>query len=438
MKRDDSRSSGDDSTSTPVESNRKKPLSLPRLQTLDSLGSYPDYRRLWLSNIFSNNAQWLQLLTVGWLVRSLTSGLASSAMLVGAIGGLNTLPGIFVGPIAGALGDRIDRKKMVIRMQIVMAILSMSFALLVRTEFVTVWHAYFYVILTGIGWTSTMPIRTALIANTVPKDSLSNAYATHVLTIPGTRMIGPFIGGILIMQLGFFWIFTLEAFLYIGSIIILSGMNTPYYEPRSESSKESLITDLLYGFRYAIKENKVLLYLIMLAIIPNTLLQPFMFLLPVFTEEVLKRGSDIGGFLMSVNGLGGLIMALFLASFGFIFRKGNIVLVTAIAGSAFILILSHASNLYLGFALILLIGTTLTAFRATSGTLIQLIVPDNVRGRISGIQRLSSALVLLSSVLIGWFADTTSVSIALATIGGAGLFLGVGFYIMSRRIRALE
>ena len=178
---------------------------LAHLHTLDSWIAYPSYRLLWLGNFCSNSAQWMQLLTVGWLVRELTDGLSASAFLVVTIGGLNTLPGLIFTPFAGVLGDKLDRRKLVMFLQAFMAILAFGFALLVLSGYVRVWHTFAYVLISGITFTVTKPLRHVLIANTVAHKDIGNAFAFNVLTITGTRAIGPFIGGILIASLGFFW-----------------------------------------------------------------------------------------------------------------------------------------------------------------------------------------------------------------------------------------
>lgn len=423
----------DESRSAPRRKRR-----LPRLQTFDSLSAYPDFRLLFIGNFCANSAQWLQLLSIGWLVRSLTVGSSTSALLVVTVGGLNTLPGLFVGPIAGVIGDRVDRRKLVIRLQIFMAVFAMFFAFMVGMRMVTVWHAYAYVLVSGLCLTVTQPMRQAMIANVVSRESLGNAYATNVITIPGTRMIGPFIGGILIATLGFFWNFTMESLLYAANVLLLLRMKMPYYRPRKIPKGQSIIVDLVEGFTYIWRDNRVIVYLTALSILPNTLLQPLMFLLPVFTEEVLRRGPEIGGLFLAINGFGGVVAAVLIASFGFVYRKGQIVLVTAIISSGLVLLFSHAVILPLAFFLIMLYAASQTIFRTTNGTLIQLLVPDEMRGRVTTLQRYSMGFVVLSSMLIGWFAGVFSVSIALAVMGVIGLFGGAAAYMVSHRIRELD
>ncbi len=278
----------------------------------------------------------------------------------------------------------------------------------------------------------------ALIANTVPREAMSNAFATNVLTIPGTRMIGPFIGGILITTLGFFWNFSFEALLYLGTVAAYLPMKTPYTQQRRASADSSFMADLIAGFTYVWRDKRVLLYITLLGFIPNTILEPAMFLLPVFTSEVLKQGADVGGYLVAINGFGGLMMALFIASFGFIFRKGMIVLVCAIVSSAVILMFSHAFILPLAFVLIMMFAPSQTAFRTATVTLLTLIAPDEMRSRVMSLQRYSMGGVVIFSLVVGWFAGVTSVSIALAAIGILGGTLGVAFYAFGRQIRELD
>ena len=136
-----------------------------------------------------------------------------------------------VGPWGGVLSDRFDRRKLVMALQTAMAVLAFSFALLILTGRVQVWHAYAYVILAGCCHSAVQPMRQALIAGTVPRDLLGNALATNVLTITGTRIFGPFVGGILIFTLGFFWNFTIEAVLYLANVTMILRVRTPFDTP---------------------------------------------------------------------------------------------------------------------------------------------------------------------------------------------------------------
>ncbi|MYC06209.1 MAG: MFS transporter [Chloroflexi bacterium] len=413
-------------------------IRIPRMQTLDSLRAYPNFRLLWVGDFCSNNALWLQMLTAGWLVRSLTENSPYSTFLVVTVGGMAMLPGLIMAPIAGTLGDRMDRRKLIIGIQSFMAMFSFLFAVLVGQQLVSHYHVYMYVFLGGICLSITQTNRMALIANTVPRASMANAFATNVLTIPGTRMIGPFIGGILITTLGFFWNFTLESLLYLGTVIAYMPMKTPYVERRTAPKDVSFIADLVAGFVYVWRDKRVLLYITIIGFVPNTILEPVMFLLPVFTSEVLRSGADVGGYLVAINGLGGLLMAFFIASFGFIFPKGKIILVAAMVSSVFILLFAYAALLPLAMLLIMLFAPSQTAFRTATVTLQTLIAPDEMRSRVMSLQRYSMGGVVIFSLVVGWFAEITSVSIALTAMGIIGLVVGLLFWVFGDQIRELD
>ena len=414
---------------------------IPRPQTFDAWIAYRDYRFIWVGNFSANTAHWLQLFTLGWLVRDLTKGTEGSALLVVGIGGISTLPGIIIGPLGGVVGDRVDRRKLIMALQAFMAVFAFCFAWVVSLDYVQVWHVFAYAIVSGACLSITQPMRQALIANTVPRHMLGNAYATNVLTIPGTRAVGPFIGGLLVSSFGFFWNFTFESLLYIGMILAYLPMRTPFVEPRRApdgAEPTGFFEDLAEGFKYIWSGNRVLFVLITLTIVPNVLLQPVMFLLPLFTEEILHRGVGVGGYMLAVNGFGGFLMALTFASFGFFIKRGVVCLITAAVSSILAIVLIQAVWLPAALLVIALFAASQTAFRTTTGVLTQTLTPDELRGRITSLQRLGQGFVVGSSLLVGWFAGVTSVGLALAAMGMIGLAVSVGYAVFAGRLRAQE
>ncbi len=324
-----------------------------------------------------------------------------------------------------------------IYIQAFMAVFAFAFAFLVRSDAIAVWHVYAYAIVSGACLSVSQPMRQALIANTVPREAMINAYAANVLTIPGTRMIGPFVGGIIVATLGFFWNFTIESMLYIGMILAYLPMKTPYTTPRKSvaSGVGGMVSDLAEGLRFVWSGNRVLFLVIMLTLVPNVALQPVMFLLPVFTSEVLGKGADVGGYMMAASGMGGLIMAVAVASFGFVYGRGRVCLATAIISCSLALVLSQAIWLPAALVGIAVFAGSQTTFRTTSGTLIQTLTPDELRGRVTSLQRYGHGFVVASSLAVGWLAGVTSVTTAMLAMGVAGLAFAMPFAIVSKRLR---
>ena len=372
---------------------------------------------------------------MGWLVRDLTDSLASSGLLVVTVGGITTLPTLIVGPWAGVLGDRVDRRKLVIVVQSFMAMAALIFALIVGSGHVEWWHAYLYVIISGVCWSTTLTMRQTLVANTVPREALVNAYASNTLTITGTRMIGPFIGGVLITTIGFSWNFAIEASLYAATVLAFLPMKTPYAQPRQAQSNGSPLANFMEGIRYVRKDERVIWNLVLLGLIPNVLLHPAWFVLPVFTVEVLNKSADIGGVLLAVTGLGGLVSAVTIASVGFGSRRGLICLGSILLASLAVLLFAHSQWLILAAVLIGLMSLAQATFRTSSSTLIQSLVPDHLRSRVTSLHMYSQGFVFMSSLAIGFLVDLTSVVVALTAVGLAGLVLGSISYLILPRVR---
>ncbi len=335
---------------------------------------------------------------------------------------------------------------------VVVATAAVLFALLVESGNVQVWHAYAYVLFIGVPLSITRPVRQALIANTVPREAFGNAFAANTFTIAGTRMIGPFFGGVVIATWGFTWNFMVEAALYATTVLVLLPMKTPYRygaqasdQPRRLPSGAwpagrsiSPLADLREGVRFIWKGERAIFNLMILSLIPNVIMNPVLFLLPVFTSEVLHRGADVGGYLLAATGFGALASAVTIASVGFIFRKGRVVLGSVVFGSVALILFAHAPWLALTFIFLILMSAALNAFRTSEGTLVQLLTPDRLRGRVTGLQSYGQGLVVLSSLLIGWFAGITSITIVITSVGGVSLVLAICALLSSDKIRQLE
>ena len=414
---------------------------LPRLHTLDSWAKYRNYRFLWTANFCANSAQWLQLLTVGWLVHDLTEGAASSPFQVITVGGLATLPVLFVGPWAGVLGDRVDRRKLLMATHTILAAVAVTFALLEVTDQIQEsWHVYIYVLVSGVFRTVAMPMQQSLIANTVPRDALVNAYAINVFTIPGTRIMGPFVGGILIATLGFAWNFAIEAAFYATAVFVLIWVRTPYRQTAAAGQQsQSPLSSLKEGIGYVWKRERVIFNLVILGLIPNVLLHPVWFLIPIFTSDVLDKGADFGGYLVATTGLGGFVSAVTIASFGFVFRKGMVCLTAAVVSAVCTILFAQSEWLILSFITLGLMAFSQGTFRTTNGALIQLLAPDSLRGRITSLQNYSQGFVPFSSLLIGLFAwHTDSAPLASTVVGIVGVALSGLLFITYHKVRQLE
>ena len=392
------------------------------------------------ANFCGFTAQWLQLLSIGWLVKQLSEGSSIGGLLVLSVSAINTLPGLLINPVTGVLGDRLDRRKLVIGVQTLSCGLALAFAFLVASEYVKPWHAYAYVLISGSCLAITQPMQQVLIANTVPRESLVNAYAINTLTVTGTRIFGRFVGGILIFTSGFFWNFALEAALYGGVVLMLIPMRIPYTSASQEGDARRItpLADIRDGIMHLWRQQREVLEIALLSVIPNTVLHPLWFLLPLFTVEVLQAHADMGGYLLAITGLGGLISTLTIATWGFPIRRGYILLGAAALGSITTMLFAYSFWLWAAFTVLAIQSFFQAYFRTSAGTLVLTIVPDRFRARTMALLAYERSFLIGVSVLIGMFADFTSASMAILAIGSLGLTLTIACAATLRRVRALR
>ena len=169
----------------------------------------------------------MQILTVGWLVLKLTD---NNALLTGTVIGVRTLPVLLIGPWAGVLADRVDRRKLIMIAQLCMAAAAATFAFLVIATDLDAeepagplrwWHPFLYMIVAGVAHSVIQPVRNAIVANTVPREALTSALALNSMVFPTTRIVAPAIGGLIIATLGFNWNFLLETLGYLLMVVLM-------------------------------------------------------------------------------------------------------------------------------------------------------------------------------------------------------------------------
>ena len=384
---------------------------------------------MWVTSFFTSGAQWIQNITVGWLVWTQWE----SPLLVGLVGGARFVPFVIVGPLAGVLIDRFDRRRLLIGVQVVMAASAFTFAVLVSTEAFEVWHAAAYMLIMGIAWTVMAPLRQALTANTVPRKDLMNAIALKSMAFNSTRILGPVAGGFLIAFVGMEVNFFIQGSAYIIVMFLILPLKTPYQEA-GKATEESVISNLKEGLQYVARDS-VLLGLMAMTFIPTLFIMPLTQLLPVVTAKVFKEGPPVLGLLMSGFGVGALLGAVFIASVGNFKRKGLMAIVTLIASTLAMILFAQSHWLALSVVLLALLGVFNMVFSLANNTLLQSTVPDSIRGRVSSIYMAEHSLIPLGSLILGSLMEVMDAQRAITLTGGVALALALLIALRLRRLR---
>ena len=370
-----------------------------------------DYLYLWIGNLFNAAGLWIQQVTIGWLVWELSG----SATMVGIASSLRFLPFLFIGPLGGVAADRMDRRRLLMTTQTAMAAVAVLFAAVVALGWVRVWHAMLFSFVMGCGFAMNAPVRQSLIANTVPLTKLGNAIALNSTAINAARIIGPAVGGVLIVAFGVAGNFLLQAGLYLCMVAVIFPMKVPYRDTIS-TSNASAIGSLKEGVYY-VWGNKTMFGLMMLNFIPSLFVMPILQIMPAFTAEVLHAKANIYGYLMTSFGIGAILATLTMASCGSMIRSGWLGIAALSAAAIFVILFSQSTLLWVAFFLFAVLGFSQLIFRVNNNTLVQTLVPDSLRGRVMAIYQMDHALMPLSASALGVCADLFSVPTAIAVSG---------------------
>lgn len=401
-----------------------------RLSTFASL-RHRDYRYLWIGVLFSGCGQWIQQVTLSWMVYDMTG----DAIQLGAINGMRSIPFLIAGPLAGVAADRWDRKTIMAASQGLLLISALAMALLIMAGLIEVWHLYAFTLATGIAWSFNMPVRQALVPALVPKEDLLNAVALNSAAFNLTRIVGPSLGGLLIAWFGVANNFILQAVVYAGVVAMIMMMHVPALI--RGGMKKSVRGDLAEGLRYVWTDSAVLT-LMVLALIPMVFSMPYVSLMPMFARDVLNSGPEGLGLLMAAPGIGALAATFTLASLNNFRRKGLLLISAVTMLGVFLVLFSQSSWMPLSLLLLAVVGACQISFMATNNTLLQLLVPDELRGRVMSIYMLDQGLMPLGSMLAGVLAAGMGAPAAVTIMGAIVVVLATGAFVKVPAIRRME
>jgi len=404
-----------------------------RVKTFSSLQNHVNYRYLWTGNLFANCAQWLQFITIGWLAPDI-SGSAFHSILTVAV---RALPLLILGPWGGVLADRLDRRKPVMGVQVVMVSSALAFGILLANGKIdSIWHVYAYMLVSGIAFAFVQPTRQALVANVVPREDLGNALALNAMAVTSMRLAGAAISGVLIETVAFHWNFFVESALYVGMIVLLAPMKTPYRQDL-ERTKASPLADLKEGLQFIFGSREIVRLMVM-NFVRTGVFMPLLLFLPAYTEEALGRGAGVSTAMIVIMGAGGLLATIMISSFGFFTKKGLVTLLTLISGSSVILILGLSQWVWVSVPIILIMGLSQTHFIVANQTLIQTLVPDNLRGRVTSVWHYESGLIPLFAAITGGVGLLVGIGTAMAIGGVIALSISLIFLVRFGNIRRLD
>ncbi|MBI5097889.1 MAG: MFS transporter [Nitrospirae bacterium] len=393
--------------------------------------SYRNFRLFWLGQIISLSGTWMHSAAQGWLVFKLTN----SPFYLGLVGSAMSMPILLFTMAGGVAADRFFKRNIILTAQIILMFLTLALAIMVSTGIVTVWHVLVISFLIGTTNSFEIPARQSFFVEIVGRENLMNAIALNSAAFHGARMIGPTIAGII---MGFFG---LSACFYLNSLSFLAtitGLLRMRFKPEEikTSPGSGIKKEFKEGLKYIFNDSRVYTLILSSGII-SFFGFPYATFLPVYAHDILKTGAPGLGILMGSAGAGAFVGAITLTIRGDFLNKGILLAVSGIAFSIALLVFSISTTAWLSYLMLFLVGFGAINQVATANNMLQLAVPDKLRGRVmSSFTTVFLGMTTIGNLSLGSLAHYIGTQYALLT--GAGLCLSVSLLLILKRPEILK
>jgi len=387
-------------------------------------------RRYFIGQGVSMIGTWIQSVAFMWLAYRISG----STWFTGLIGFLASAPHMFLTPLAGVMGDRVNRRKLLITVLSLMAAISVALALLSGLNLVTMPALATIAFMSGVCSASEIPTRQSIFIQLLDNgEDLPNAVALNSILMNGTRLIGPSIGGVLIAAFGETVCFVINAVTYAAVVGALMGMKA---NPRPKREPSHPLHDLADGWRYSMGSLTIRRMLFTLAALSLSI-SPYGTLMPAVVVKTFGRGAETVGLFIGAVGLGAFIAAVALAMRPNVRGLGKWIALAPVIAGVGAIGFGFSRWIPLSFALLLLEGYGMFMLGATCNTIMQTIVDEEKRSRVLSYY----AMFFVGSAPIGhylggWLADHIGAPMTFVVGGAICLASGVAFYLQFDTFRS--
>lgn len=365
---------------------------------------------------------------------------------LGLIGFASTLPTLIIALPAGVLVERLDKRKTVITMQAVMLVQAFLLGILTLTGKIQIWHIALLAFILGCANAIEITSRQAMLIELVGRAALPNAIALQTAIFNGARVLGPSLTAIvlvLIKNQGEGWAFMINAASYLFIIFGLFFVKTPYKLPGQniEQGKRNLLGEFKEGQRYILGNSTVGLVILMAALL-GFFGFPFSQQIPALARDVLHQAMDTEliikartSSLYIAQGIGALIAAVYISLYSGLRQKGLLLAIGQVVFAISLIIISFTTSQPIVLVLIVFLGWAMVTQLALMNTIIQVNIPDNLRGRVFSTYLWAlQGVAPFGSLFVGWFAQTWNIPTTALFFGCTCLFLIVIIHLIKPEI----
>jgi MFS family permease len=375
-----------------------------------------DFRLFFAGQGVSQIGTWLQLIATSWLVYRLSD----SAFLLGLAAFAMQIPFLVLAPIAGVLVDRLDRRRVLLLTNAIASVQAVLMFTVVALGVVAPWHLIAGNLVLGIVNACDAPARQSILIQLVGgRQDLANAIALNSIMMNLARFVGPMVGGVLIAVFGERWGFAANALSYMGMLWALSRIRS--VAKMHVPQEAGLLRQLRAGARYAYGFLPARSALLLLTAVSMTV-GSYVALMPWFAREAFQGDSGTLGLLISSAGLGALTGMFYLAMRTGVRGLFGLLAWTSSTAGAALLVFSFSTTLWLALPALYCVGLGMMLTAASTNTVLQTIVPDELRGRVASLYVMSFiGMSPLGALAAGWIAERAGPPLTLAACGTAAL-----------------
>ena len=402
----------------------KLPNSLRALQ-------HRNFRLFLVGQGTSQIGNWVQLIATSWLVYQLSG----STLMLGLAAFSLQIPMLVITPFAGVLLDRLDVRRVLFATNTLAMLQSLVMLSLMVSGHIETWHVVLGNAILGLGNAFDAPARQALISKLLPdRQELTNAIALNSTVMNGARFIGPMLGGLVTAAFGEVWSFAVNSVMRLAVLFALRATNIATHVARHGPS--SILKQLMIGIEYAYGFFPSRCALVLLAV-SSFCLHSYGSLMPWFASQRFHGDSRTLGLLYSSAGMGAVCGMIYLATRTNIRGLFKVIGWSAGGAGLSLLAFSFSESLWLALPMLFVssLGMMLTA--ASTNTVLQSIVPDELRGRVAALYVMSFlGMSPVGSLCSGWLADHIGSPYALAIFGATGFSAALVYAYHFKQIRS--
>ncbi len=391
---------------------------------------YAGFRRLWAATMTSMMGFWMLSVTQGWLVVELTE----SPFMLGVLAFFRSVPMLVLSPFGGILADKVRRTRLLIVAQVLMGTADLTIGILVLLELVAWWHLAVSGMMVGASFAVSSPARNALVSDLVPRKVVSNGVALMSTTMNASRVLGPTVAGFMIGLVGIAGTYFTQVGTYVLAVVNIRRVRVEEPPPGYAGSAWAALRE---GFGH-VWRRPTLLALMLLGTSPAMFSMPMVMLLPALVKQDLGAGPAELGILLGLLGVGAVVGSLSVVAFSGFKYKGAAVMLAALLDGVMVMVLGFSQSLVGAGVALAFMGIFQAVYLAMIQTILQLMVPNRLRGRVLSIWMLGWGLTPVGLLPMSALAEAASTPFAMVLSGGIGVAVAVAVMVLARQLWTLD